>query len=56
MTYKIAKQGKVMCIMMKLSRRGNYGVDSSDNQVIEDEDYVLPKVNSNGLCYILGTV
>lgn len=39
--------------MMKMSRRGNYDVESSDNEVIEDEDDLLPKSSSKGLCYKL---
>ena len=30
---------------MKMSRKGNYDVESSDNDHIEDEDDLLPKKN-----------
>ena len=36
-----------------MSRRGNYDVESSDNELIEDEDDLLPKGNSSGVWYKL---
>lgn len=39
--------------MKEMSRKGNYDVESSDNDEIEDEDDLIPKGNSKGLWYRL---